>query len=161
MCFDGDRIDLRAVTMPCYNFCMSLTSDDLADVKQLMESVLSGHTAEINKRFDDVNKRLDGVDERLDGMDKRFDSINKRLDGMDKRFDDINKRLDNTDKRLDDMDERFDDINERLDSVDKRLDENEEIQNEILNAIGTDLNRHSARLDDYEDRLKKLERGVA
>ena len=98
---------------------MSLTSDDLADVKQLMESVLSGHTAEINKRFDDVNKRLDG------------------------------------------MDKRFDDINERLDSIDKRLDENEEVQNEILNAIGTDLNRHSARLDDYEDRLKKLERGVA
>ena len=140
MCFDGDRIDLRTVTMPCYNFCMSLTSDDLADVKQLMESVLSGHAAEINKRFDDVNKRLDGVDERLDGMDKRFDSINKRLDGMD---------------------ERFDDINERLGSIDKRLDENEEIQNEILNAIGIDLNRHSARLDDYEDRLKKLERGVA
>ena len=112
---------------------MSLTSDDLADVKQLMESVLSGHTAEINKRFDDVNKRLDG-------MDDRFDSINKRLDGMD---------------------DRFDDINERLDSIDKRLDENEEVQNEILNAIGADLNRHSARLDDYEDRLKKLEHGVA
>lgn len=84
---------------------MSLTSDDLADVKQLMESVLSGHTAEINKRFDDVNKRLD--------------------------------------------------------SIDKRLDENEEIQNEILNAIGIDLNRHSARLDDCEYRLNKLERGVA
>ena len=131
---------MRIATVPCYNFCMSLTSDDLADVKQLMESVLSGHTAEINKRFDDVNKRLDGMDERLDGMDKRFDSINKRLDGID---------------------ERFDDINERLDSIDKRLDENEEVQNEILNAIGTDLNRHSARLDDYEDRLKKLERGVA
>ena len=84
---------------------MSLTSDDLADIKQLMESVLSGHTAEINKRFDDINKRLD--------------------------------------------------------SMDKRFDENEEVQNEILNAIGTDLNRHSARFDDYEDRLKKLERGVA
>ena len=126
--------------MPCYNFCMSLTSDDLTDIKQLMESVLSGHTAEINKRFDDINERLDGVDERLDGMDERFDSINERLDGMD---------------------ERFDDINERLDSIDKRLDENEEVQNEILNAIGADLNRHSARLDDYEDRLKKLEHGVA
>ena len=84
---------------------MSLTSDDLADIKQLMESVLSGHTAEINKRFDGINKRLD--------------------------------------------------------SMDKRFDENEEVQNEILDAIGTHLNRHSARLDDYEDRLKKLERGVA
>ena len=133
---------------------MSLTSDDLADIKQLMESVLSGHAAEINKRFDDINKRLDNTDKRLDGMDERFDSINKRLDGMDERFDSINKRLDG-------MDERFDDINKRLDSIDKRLDENEEVQNEILNAIGADLNRHSARLDDYEDRLKKLERGVA
>ena len=91
---------------------------------------------------------------RLDGMDKRFDGINKRLDGMDKRFDDINERLDS-------MDKRFDDINERLDSMDKRFDENEEIQNEILNAIGTDLNRHSARLDDHEERLKKLEHGIA
>ena len=161
MCFDGDRIDLRAVTMPCYNFCMSLTSDDLADVKQLMESVLSGHAAEINKRFDDINKRLDNTDERLDGMDKHFDSINKRLDDMDERLDDMDKRFDSINKRLDGMDKRFDDINKRLDSIDKRLDENEEAQNEILNAIGTDLNRHSARLDDYEDRLKKLERGVA
>lgn len=131
---------MRTATAPCYNFCMSLTSDDLADIKQLMESVLSGHTAEINKRFNGINRRLDNTDKRLDGMDKRFDSINERLDGMDKRFDDIN---------------------ERLDSIDKRLDENEEVQNEILNAIGTDLNRHSARLDDCEYRLKKLERGVA
>lgn len=103
---------MRTATAPCYNFCMSLTSDDLADIKQLMESVLSGHTAEINKRFDDINKRFDDINERLDGMDKRFD-------------------------------------------------ENEEVQNEILDAIGTHLNRHSARLDDYEDRLKKLEHGVA
>jgi len=119
---------------------MSLTSDDLADIKQLMESVLSGHTAEINKRFNGINRRLDNTDKRLDGMDKRFDDINERLDGMDKRFDDIN---------------------ERLDGMDKRFDENEEVQNEILDAIGTHLNRHSARLDDYEDRLKKLEHGVA
>ena len=138
---------MRTVTAPCYNFLMSLTSDDLADIKQLMESVLSGHTAEINKRFNGINRLLDNTDKRLDGMDKRFDSINKRLDGVD--------------KRLDGMDKRFDDINERLDSVDKRLDENEEVQNEILDAIGTYLNRHSARLDDYEDRLKKLEHGVA
>ena len=117
---------MRTATAPCYNFCMSLTSDDLADIKQLMESVLSGHTAEINKRFNGINRRLDNTDKRLDGMDKRFDDINERLDGMDKRF-----------------------------------DENEEVQNEILDAIGTHLNRHSARLDDYEDRLKKLEHGVA
>ena len=131
---------MRTATAPCYNFYMGLTSDDLADIKQLMESVLSGHTAEINKRFNGINRRLDNTDKRLDGMDKRFDDINERLDSMDKRFDDIN---------------------ERLDSMDKRFDENEEIQNEILNAIGTDLNRHSARLDDHEERLKKLEHGVA
>ena len=126
---------------------MSLTSDDLADVKQLMESVLSGHTAEINKRFDKFDKHFEEVDKRLDRIDKR-------LDKADERFDEIDRRLDN-------MDRRFDEVNKRLDNMDRRFDENEEVQNEILNAIGTDLNRHSARLDDYEDRLKKLEHGVA
>jgi len=126
---------------------MSLTSDDLADIKQLMESVLSGHTAEINKRFDKFDKHFEEVDKRLDRVDERLDGIDERLDKADERFDKI-------DKRLDYMDRRFDEIN-------KRFDENEEVQNEILNAIGTDLNRHSARLDDCEYRLKKLERGVA
>ena len=84
---------------------MSLTSGDSADIKQLMESVPSSHTTEINKHFDEVNKRLDYMD--------------------------------------------------------RRFDENEEVQNEILNAIGTNLNRHSERLDDCEYRLKKLEHGVA
>ena len=138
---------MRTVTAPCYNFCMSLTSNDLADIKQLMESVLSGHTAEINKRFDKFDKHFEEVDKRLDRVDERLDGIDERLDKADERFDKI-------DKRLDYMDRRFDEIN-------KRFDENEEVQNEILNAIGTDLNRHSARLDDYEDRLKKLEHGVA
>ena len=138
---------MRIVTMPCYNFCMSLASDDLADVKQLMESVLSGHTAEINKRFDKFDKHFEEVDKRLDRIDKR-------LDKADERFDEIDRRLDN-------MDRRFDEVNKRLDNMDRRFDENEEVQNEILNAIGTDLNRHSARLDDYEGRLKKLEHGVA
>ena len=126
---------------------MSLTSDDLADIKQLMESVLSGHTAEINKRFDKFDKHFEEVDKHLDRVDERLDGIDERLDKADERFDKI-------DKRLDYMDRRFDEIN-------KRFDENEEVQNEILNAIGTDLNRHSARLDDYEDRLKKLKHGVA
>lgn len=138
---------MRTATAPCYNFCMSLTSDDLADIKQLMESVLSGHTAEINKRFDKFDKHFEEVDKRLDRVDERLDGIDERLDKADERFDKI-------DKRLDYMDRRFDEIN-------KRFDENEEVQNEILNAIGTDLNRHSARLDDCEYRLKKLERGVA
>lgn len=159
---------MRTVTAPCYNFCMSLTSNDLADIKQLMESVLSGHTAEINKRFDKFDKHFEEVDKRLDRVDKRLDRVDERLDGIDKRLDEIDERLDKADerfdeidRRLDNMDRRFDEVDKRLDNMDKRFDENEEVQNEILNAIGTNLNHHSARLDDCEYRLKKLEHGVA
>ena len=49
---------------------MSLTSNDLAGIKQLMESVLSGHAAEINKRFDKFDKHFEEVDKRLDWVDE-------------------------------------------------------------------------------------------
>lgn len=70
---------------------MSLTTDDLADIKQLMEAVVSAALIEQDKRID---------------------------------------------ARLSDQDEKLD---------------------EILNAVGTDLAKHSATLDDHETRLKRLE----
>ena len=152
---------MRTAAAPCYNFCMSLTSNDLADIKQLMESVLSGHAAEINKRFDKFDKHFEEVDKRLDRVDERLDGIDERLDKADERFDEIDRRLDDMDRQFGEINKRLDDMDNRFDEINKRFDENEEVQNEILNAIGTDLNRHSARLDDHEGRLKKLEHGVA
>lgn len=72
---------------------MSLTSDDLADIKQLMEATIGAAMKEqdgrLEKRFDAIDKRFDGIDNRLDGIDSRLDGIDNRLDDMDVKLDTI------------------------------------------------------------------------
>lgn len=91
---------------------MSLTSDDLADIKQLMQGLLSQQAAQLDARFDAMDKKIEEVAEKIE-------------------------------------------------EIDKHLADNADTQNEILNAVGSDLNRHSAKLDDHEDRLNTLERKTA
>lgn len=40
---------------------MSLTSDDLADIKQLMASLLNAQEKRINERLDEQDERLDEI----------------------------------------------------------------------------------------------------
>ena len=57
---------------------MSLTSDDLADIKQLlmaMENRFDRRFDEIDKRFDEVDKRFDEVYERFDENDEKLNEI--------------------------------------------------------------------------------------
>lgn len=96
----------------CYNYGMSLTSDDLADIKQLMQGLLSQQAAQLDARFDAMDKKIEEVAEKIE-------------------------------------------------EIDKHLADNADTQNEILNAVGSDLNRHSAKLDDHEERLNTLERKAA
>lgn len=88
---------------------MSLTRDDIADIKQLMESVVAANNKvlleEMNRRFDEA--------------DVKFDLINEKLNEHDEKFD------------------------------------------EILNAVGTDLNNQAAHLDDHETRITRLEKKIA
>lgn len=88
---------------------MSLTRDDLADIKQLMEAVVSAALKEQEDQFD-------GIDQRFDRIDQQFAKI----------------------------DQKFADQDEKLD--------------EILNAVGADLAKHSAKIDDHDVRIKRLER---
>lgn len=81
---------------------MSLTSDDIADIKQLMQSAITANNtvllAEIRQEFKQVNQLLENQDDKMD---------------------------------------------------------------EILNAVGADLNKHTAKLDDHETRLAHLEEKTA
>ncbi len=49
---------------------MSLTREDLEDIKQLMESVVYTATA---SQFKQINERFDAVDKRFEEIDTRFD----------------------------------------------------------------------------------------
>ena len=71
---------------------MSLTSDDLADIKQLLLAM--------ENRFD---RRFDEIDKRFDEVDKRFDEVYERFDEIDKRFDEVYERFDENDEKLNEI----------------------------------------------------------
>ncbi len=56
---------------------MSLTREDLEDIKQLMESVVYTATA---SQFKQINEHFDAVDKRFEEIDKRFEAIDTRFD---------------------------------------------------------------------------------
>lgn len=91
-----------------YTHGVSLTSDDLADIKQLMEATVAAAFTVQNERLE---RRFDAIDERFDGIDSRLDSIDSRFDGMDVKLDTIadaarvqfneqEERLDNHETRI-------------------------------------------------------------
>ena len=52
-----------------------LTSDDLADIKQLMEAVISAAIKDQDKKFDQIDKRFEQIDTRFEQIDRRFDDL--------------------------------------------------------------------------------------
>ena len=56
---------------------MSLTSDDLADIKQLMSSLLSAQEKRLDERFDKIENRLDKMERETD---RRFEEQDEKLD---------------------------------------------------------------------------------
>tara|TARA_B100001105_G_scaffold255434_1_gene254866 strand:- start:83 stop:388 length:306 start_codon:yes stop_codon:yes gene_type:complete len=87
-------------------------------------------------------------------LTRKFDTIDARFNAIDERFEII-------DRKFDEVDARFDKIDIRLEGIDARFDENETIQNEILNAIGTNLAEHHTTLRNHSKRIVKLERRTA
>lgn len=92
---------------------MSLTSDDLADIKQLMEAVISVALREQDER---IEARFAKQDERIEARFTKQDAhIEAYFAGQDEKLD------------------------------------------EIMNAVGTDIAKHSAILEDHGSRLTQLE----
>lgn len=91
---------------------MSLTSDDIADLKQLIEATVGQqmHTFEKN-----VTRRFEDLEAKIEAVDNKFEA---------------------------------------------RFDEQDEKMNEILNAVGADLAKHTAMLDDHEERVSRLEQAA-
>lgn len=63
------------------------------------------------------------------------------------------------------MNERFEEMDNKIDTlagnVAKRFDEQDDKMNEILNALGADLNEHGVQIDDHERRIYLLEQKAA
>lgn len=79
---------------------MSLTSDDLADIKQLMEATIGVALKEQDKRLE---KRFEVIDRRFDEQDEKLDTI---LDAVGVRFEEHEAQLSNHDTRITKLERR-------------------------------------------------------
>lgn len=52
-------------------------------------------------------------------------------------------------------------INEKFENIDKKFEDVVEKLDEIMTAVGESLHHQDVRLNDHDDRLRKLERTVA
>lgn len=77
---------------------MSLTSDDLADIKQLMQAVVSQSLAvhkqeiidEMDKRFEQADRRFEEMDDKLDAI---LDAVGSDMEAQDEKIVDLNRRV--------------------------------------------------------------------
>ncbi len=80
---------------------MSLTREDLEDIKQLMEAVMSAAIKEQDEKFE---KRFKKIDERFDQIDGRFEKIDERFDevlnAIGSELNDINSVTSNHETRI-------------------------------------------------------------
>lgn len=84
-----------------YTGYMSLTSDDLADIKQLMQALLQAQEERINKRFDEVYQRMDErFDQVYEHLDEQDDKLNTIMDAVGTRFNEQSEQLDDHEKRI-------------------------------------------------------------
>lgn len=93
---------------------MSLTSDDLADIKHLIEVSIS---AAMKMQMKEIRQEFDRVDKRFDAIDKRFEAIDERFEDMDMKLDTI---LDAVGTEFNDQQAVIDDHEKRLLKLEKK-----------------------------------------
>jgi hypothetical protein len=76
---------------------MSLTSDDLADLKQLMEATVSVILKEQEKRFDAIDARFNAVEARFDEQDEKLNTI---MDAVGVEFGEHVEQLEDHESRI-------------------------------------------------------------
>ncbi len=96
---------MKRVCTACYTESMSLTSDDLADIKQLMQALLQAQEERMmnamDKRFDEVYRRMDErFDQVYEHLDEQDDKLNTIMDAVGTRFNEQDEQLDNHEERI-------------------------------------------------------------
>lgn len=84
---------------------MSLTSDDLADIKQLMTSLLNAQARQLEEHIDgEIAALRKEMDERFEEIDERFDevlnAIGSDLESKAKTIDAHDEQLESHERRI-------------------------------------------------------------
>jgi chromosome segregation ATPase len=111
---------------------------------------LNGLQRNLKEFQEDVEERFRQTDEKLDEfkteVNERFNKVDKKFDEIDKKFDEIDNRFDKVDEKLNSL-KTTDDF---LSGEYKRLDEDSQ-------AEAYNRRQLSDQIEDYGDRIVKLE----
>jgi len=107
---------------------MSLTKQDIKEIKTAISDEIESLTIIISKTFDVMEK---GFREEHEYNQKQFENIDKRFENIDKRFENIDKRFDTVDKRFDANDSAHRNMNARLDLIETDLSNLRSLHGEV------------------------------
>jgi len=107
---------------------MSLTKQDIKEIKTAISDEIESLAIIISKTFDVMEK---GFREEHEYNQKQFENIDKRFENIDKRFENIDKRFDTVDKRFDANDSAHRNMNARLDLIETDLSNLRSLHGEV------------------------------
>lgn len=118
---------------------MSLTSQDLEQIKSIVETSQSQTIEVIQELATEMDRRFEQVDKRFEQIDKRFDSIESRLTSVEKELVKVNQKLAILESRISNLEKLHT-------SLDKRTDEDVRLALSEISGL-------KARIDKLEEQL--------
>jgi len=135
---------------------MSLTKQDIKEIKTAISDEIESLTIIISKTFDVMEK---GFREEHEYNQKQFENIDKRFENIDKRFENIDKRFDTVDKRFDANDSAHRNMNARLDLIETDVSNLRSLHDEVRelrSLLEKAVTRHEYIV--LEKRLTRIEK---
>jgi len=135
---------------------MSLTKQDIKEIKTAISDEIESLAIIISKTFDVMEK---GFREEHEYNQKQFENIDKRFENIDKRFENIDKRFDTVDKRFDANDSAHRNMNARLDLIETDVSNLRSLHDEVRelrSLLEKAVTRHEYIV--LEKRLTRIEK---
>lgn len=139
-----------------------IIDDDKGDIKELFEQIkelkacckiVKNKLTYLENRISNTEKAVSSVEKRIDNVETKVDNTNKRIDNVEKRVSSTEQKQKNTDANISKLwsDQKRQDA--EINNVKKVQSQQSEQLNEAINKII----QHSAKLENHEKRITKLE----
>jgi chromosome segregation ATPase len=134
---------------------MSLTKDDLQQISEIVNGIVSGAIESSETRILGViNEFASSVDERFNQVDERLDRVEGRLDKVESRLDKVETRLDSVEHEIVQLKFTVKDNTEHLENLMFRVNS---VENQ-LSAINSDLDEIYTKIAKLEKAPKSVEK---
>ena len=132
--------------------CCSIVKNKLSYLEKRV-SDNEKKTTELSKRVATVESKTSSLESRMSNNEKRVTSVENRTSSLEKQVSSVEQKQKSTDSNI----EKLWKDQKRQDEDIKTVKQVQLIQSEKLNDAINKINNHSAKLDNHELRIQKLE----